>query len=112
MFIISKRNYRVRRADGSFYTIKKDFIGAIPEDVAESNLVQRAIRGGMICVPQGTGDLQLEEAGEEAAKKAAENDVRPDATGQPEGEVRVDDAGQPEGEEEKTEKAKAKSTKR
>ena len=33
MFIVSKRNYQVRRADGSSYLIKKDFIGEIPEDV-------------------------------------------------------------------------------
>lgn len=79
MFIISKRNYRVRRADGSVYGIKKDFIGNIPDDVAESILVQRAIRGGMICVPQGTKDPQLEQAAAEAAERASEKDVRPDA---------------------------------
>lgn len=48
MFIIAKRNYLVRRADGSFYRIEKDYIGEIPEDVAESELVQRAIVGGNI----------------------------------------------------------------
>ena len=37
MFIVSKRNYLVIRADGSAYRIKKDYIGEIPEDVAESN---------------------------------------------------------------------------
>lgn len=79
MFIISKRNYRVKRADGSFYGIKKDFIGIIPDDVAESALVQRAIRGGMVCVPEGTKDRELERADGEAAQKASENDVRPDA---------------------------------
>lgn len=77
MFIISKRNYNVRRADGSSYLIRKDFIGEIPEDVAKSNLVQRGIRGGMILIPEGSKDKQLEQAdqkGEEAA-----NDIRPDA---------------------------------
>lgn len=48
MFIVSKRNYLVIRADGSAYRIKKDYIGEIPEDVAESVLVQRAIQGGNI----------------------------------------------------------------
>ena len=38
MFIIAKRNYLVRRADGSFYRIEKDYIGEIPEDVAEREL--------------------------------------------------------------------------
>ena len=54
MFIVSKRNYLVIRADGSAYRIKKDYIGEIPEDVAESVLVQRAIQGGNIAVPGGT----------------------------------------------------------
>ena len=35
MFIVSKRNYQVRRADGSLYLIKKNYIGEIPEDVAQ-----------------------------------------------------------------------------
>ena len=79
MFIVSKRNYQVRRADGSSYLIKKDFIGEIPEDVARSGLVQRAVRGGMICVPEGNRDKQLERADEEAGERARENDIRPDA---------------------------------
>ena len=44
MFIVSKRSYAVRLSDGSFYRIPKDFIGEIPEEVAESRLVQRAVR--------------------------------------------------------------------
>lgn len=79
MFIVSKRNYDVRRPDGSFYKIRKDFIGDIPEDVVASRLIQRAIRAGMIFIPSGTADRQLEEADKEAAEKAAENDIRPDA---------------------------------
>ena len=43
MFIVAKRNYLVRRADGSFYRIEKDYIGEIPEDVAESELVLPAV---------------------------------------------------------------------
>ncbi len=31
MFIMSKHNYKVRRADGSFFDIKKDFVGEIPK---------------------------------------------------------------------------------
>lgn len=99
MFIISKRNYRVKRVDGTFYSINKDFIGVIPDDVAESNLVQRAIRGGMICVPSGTKDRELEQSDAEAAKSAAEHDVRPDA------------AGQTDEKEEETKKPKGKSAK-
>ena len=79
MFIVSKRNYDVRRPDGSLYKIRKDFIGDIPEDVADTRLVQRAIRAGMIFIPSGTADRQLEKADQEAAEKAAANDIRPDA---------------------------------
>ena len=56
MFIVSKRSYAVRLSDGSFYRIPKDFIGEIPEEVAESRLVQRAVRSGSIAVPSGTRD--------------------------------------------------------
>ena len=79
MFIISKHNYRVRRADGSFFDIKKDFVGEIPKEIAKSSLVQRAIRGGGILVPQGKRDKQLEQAEEAGKKKAAKNDKRLDA---------------------------------
>lgn len=79
MFIIAKRNYLVRRADGSFYRIEKDYIGEIPEDVAESELVQRAIVGGNIAVPGGTKDKELYKADDAAAEQAAEYDIRPDA---------------------------------
>lgn len=79
MFIVSKRNYLVIRADGSAYRIKKDYIGEIPEDVAESVLVQRAIQGGNIAVPGGTKDRALYQADEAAEKLAAEHDIRPDA---------------------------------
>ena len=79
MFIVSKRNYLVIRADGSVYKIKRDYIGEIPEDVAESDLVQRAILGGNIAVPESTRDKELYKADEAAGKLAAEHDIRPDA---------------------------------
>lgn len=79
MFIVSKRNYMVRRADDSAYLIPKDFIGEIPQDVAESDLVQRAIKGGTIAVPEGKKDKELIEADETAEELAVESDIRPDA---------------------------------
>ena len=79
MFIIAKRKYLVRRADGSFYRIEKDYIGEIPEDVAESELVQRAILGGNIAVPGGSKDKELYKADDAAVEQAAEYDIRPDA---------------------------------
>lgn len=79
MFIVAKRNYLVRRADGSFYRIEKDYIGEIPEDVAESELVQRAIVGGNIAVPGGIRDRELYKADDAAAERSVEYDIRPDA---------------------------------
>ena len=99
MFIIAKRNYLVRRADGSFYRIEKDYIGEIPEDVAESELVQRAIVGGNIAVPGGTKDKKLYMADDAAAQPEAEYALRSD----PE---------KPAAEEEAKKSVKAKSTKK
>ena len=99
MFIIAKRNYLVRRADGSFYRIEKDYIGEIPEDVAESELVQRAIVGGNIAVPGGTKDKEHYKADDAAAEQAAEYDIRPDTE-------------KPAAEEETKKSVKAKSTKK
>lgn len=79
MFIVAKRNYLVRRADSSFYQIKKDYIGEIPEDVAKSDLVQRAILGGNIAVPDSMRDKALYQADDVAEELAAGYDIRPDA---------------------------------
>lgn len=79
MFIISKRNFRVRRPDGSFYFVKKDFVGEIPEDVFNSRLIQGAVNGGLVAAPESIRDKSLYKADDEAAKKQEEADIRPDA---------------------------------
>lgn len=79
MFIISKKNFRVRRADGSPYLIRKDFIGEIPEDVANSTLVRSAIQTGSIATPSGHKDKELRKADEIAKETFCESDIRPDA---------------------------------
>lgn len=79
MFIISKKNFKVRRADGSSYLIAKDYIGEIPDDVYYSTLIQNAVKGGSVAAPKSTKDKNLNEASEEAEKKAEETDIRPDA---------------------------------
>ena len=104
MFIVSKRNYDVRRPDGSLYKIRKDFIGDIPEDVAASRLIQRAIRAGRVFIPPGTGDRQLEKADQEAAEKAAANDIRPDAK-----EAAAQDRADSDSKEKETEKRSPKN---
>ena len=51
MFIISKRNFKVRRADGSSYLVRKNFVGDVPEDVFNSRMIQKAIKGGLVATP-------------------------------------------------------------
>ena len=79
MFVISKRNFRVRRADGSFFVVKKDYIGDIPDDVFNSSLIQGAMKTGLIVSPESSADKALYKADHEAEKKQAEADIRPDA---------------------------------
>lgn len=79
MFIISKRSFKVRRADGTFYRIKKDYVGDIPQDVFESRLVQKAVTGGLICAPETTRDKDLHKAQDAADEKEQAADIRPDA---------------------------------
>lgn len=79
MFIVSKRNFKLRLADGTVYRIAKDFIGEIPFEVAAHPLIQNAIDSGWITAPAGHADKALYEADALAAQKAAEADLRPDA---------------------------------
>lgn len=86
MFIISKRNFLVRRADGSPYRIKKDYIGEIPQDVFESSLIQGAVKGGLVATPENRRDKALYEADSEAETRADAADIRPDAGSKPDAE--------------------------
>lgn len=79
MFIISKRNFLIQYPGREPYLIRKDFVGEIPDAIASHWMVQAAIASGTIAAPQGQKDQQLEQADEEAGKKADEADIRPDA---------------------------------
>lgn len=79
MFIVSKRNFKLRLKDGTVYRIAKDFIGEIPFEVAAHPLVQNAIDSGWITAPAGHADADLYRADAIAERKAAEADLRPDA---------------------------------
>lgn len=79
MFIISKRNFKIRRADGEVFRILKDYVGTIPDDVAGHPLIKSAIACGWIATPDTTADAALIKADTKAAEKAAETDIRPDA---------------------------------
>lgn len=72
MFILSKKNFLIRRADGSAYRIGKGYAGEIPEDVAQARLVRAAVRGGSILTPDSHADKAIQAAAEEAEKEQKE----------------------------------------
>lgn len=76
MFIMSKRNFLVRRADGTSFLIKKDFVGDIPKDIAKSTVVTGAIKGGLIVVPSSHKDKDMHKAADEAKKTEDKADIR------------------------------------
>ena len=75
MFINSKINLLVRNGKES-YLIKKDYIGEVPKWVGESWLVEQAIKGGQIAVPERKTDKALEKADAKAEKNADKTDIR------------------------------------
>ena len=62
MFVVSKKNFIIQRADGSKYRIGKGYTGEIPEDVAKVRLVQAAIKGGSIIAPPSHADKDIRAA--------------------------------------------------
>ena len=77
MFITSKRNLLVKFPDGSEYKIARDFVGEIPDELAEVDLIKLAISDGTIVTPKSKEDEVIEAAVEAASE--LENDIRPDA---------------------------------
>lgn len=67
-FINSKVKLAVRLSDGRIYSIPKDFLGDVPDEVAKSWLVQAAIRSGHIIAPEAKTDKAIEKAAEEVKK--------------------------------------------
>lgn len=78
MFILSTKTFLVPRADGTKYTIPKDFVGEIPEDVGNTWLVQAAIKCGWIATPAGRSDGDLRASDAKAGEISTEYDKRPD----------------------------------
>ena len=79
MFIVSKRNFVIPRADGTAFKIAKDFIGEIPADVSQHWLVQAGLKDGTIAAPATSADREIYKADAESEKKIAAADIRPDA---------------------------------
>ena len=108
MFIVSKRNFLVRRADGSSYLVKKDFVGEIPQDVFESTVIQGAMKGGLAAAPSTGKDKDLYQAEQKAQEKEEKCDLRPDAQAEktPDEEGASDGENKPAKEPEPAEKQK------
>ena len=77
MFITSKRNLLIKLPDGSEYKIARDFVGEIPDELANVDLIKLAISDGTIVTPESKKDVGIEAAVEAASE--LENDIRPDA---------------------------------
>lgn len=71
MFINSKIRVLVRNGKDSFI-IPKDFIGEVPQWVAESWIVRKAIESGHIATPSNKSDKALEDADKVAEVKHEE----------------------------------------
>jgi len=69
MFICSKAKMSVRLNDGRVFNIPRDYVGEIPEEVANTWFVQAAIKSGDIAVPADKKDANIEAAGVEAKEK-------------------------------------------
>lgn len=78
MFIMSKRNFLVRRADGTSFLIAKDYAGDIPADIYQSTVVQGALKGGLIIEPSSRSDKDIYKAAEKADKAEKAADIRKD----------------------------------
>ena len=79
MFIVAKKNFKIKRADGSLYVIKKDFVGEIPEDVARHWLVRAAIKSGSLAASESGKDKAMDAAMDAANANAEASDLRTDS---------------------------------
>ena len=79
MFIVSKKNFIFRLPDGETYRLKKDFMGDVPDYLADLPLFKLAVQGGDIMTPATTAEKDIYKADEKAAEAALNADIRPDA---------------------------------
>ena len=79
MFIVSKKNFIFRLPDGETYRLKKDFMGDVPDYLADLPLFKLAVQGGDIMTPVTTAEKDIYKAEEKATEAALNADIRPDA---------------------------------
>lgn len=79
MFIVSKKNFLFRYPNGEAYRVNKDYMGEVPDSLAELPLFKLAVKGGDIMMPESHADKDIYKADEKAVKAASAADIRPDA---------------------------------
>lgn len=77
MFIVSHKNLLINLEGGRTYSIRKEYIGDIPDEIASHPFVQKAIESGDIVTPAGHADKAIYQADAEA--ESLKVDIRPDA---------------------------------
>lgn len=66
MFVLSKRNVILPSPDGSKkVTVKRDFVGEIPDWAAETDYFRALVADGKISVPKTKKDKDTQEAAEQ-----------------------------------------------
>ena len=95
MFITSSKSYAARRADGTLYRIPRGFVGNIPDDIAESDIVKLALKDGSIVTPETKKDKDIDKA--LVAGEANAKEIQAEA----EAKAEAEDAAEPEAEPEK-----------
>lgn len=78
MFVVSKRNFKFRTPSGDF-ALAKDYMGEVPDSLAEHKLFQAAVRSGWIVTPGSHADAEIYKADDVAKKLEQAADIRPDA---------------------------------
>ena len=79
MFIVSKKNFIFRLSDGAWIQVRRDFMGEVPDRLADHPLFQAAVRGGDIMTPESTADKAVYKADDVSKAAQAAADIRPDA---------------------------------
>lgn len=79
MFIVSKKNFLFRYPSGEAYRVARDYMGEVPDSLAELPLFKLAVKGGDIMTPATHSDKDIAKADEQAVEAASAADIRPDA---------------------------------
>lgn len=79
MFIVSKKKFAIPYSGGVF-TITKDYVGEVPDEVADHWLIQAAIEGGSIAAT-GKKDSEIADAYDTETQQENEAEAEAEAEG-------------------------------